>query len=36
MSTILIYTMDTILKQACTVNKLYVSAKIAFSDAVMQ
>ena len=35
MSTILIYTMDTVLKQAPTVNKLYVSATIAFSEKVM-
>lgn len=35
MSTILVYTMDTVLKQARTVNKLYVSATIAFSEKVM-
>ena len=35
MSTILVYTTDTVLKQARTVNKLYVSATIAFSEKVM-
>ena len=34
-STILIYTMDTVLKQARTLNKLYASATIAFSEKVM-
>ena len=35
MSTILIYTMDAVLKQVLTVNKLYVGTTIAFREKVM-